>query len=135
VQRQDEREGQDRGPVREVLDDVGRELRDRRAQVVEGLAYVVLLAGVLYLFSSVGQDSGNWYDVTHRTTLAAIGIGLLLGGAAVAALALVVDGQVRRSTRPGAVPRHIKSRRRVYGAMALGVALAAAGTLALIAWS
>jgi hypothetical protein len=126
---------QDRGPVREVLDDVRTELWDRRAQVVAALGYVVLTAGVLYLFSSIGADSRNWYDVTHRTTLAAIGIGLLLGCLPVFAAALVVDGRVRRDARPGAVPRHLRSRRRIQLVMLAAALLAAAGAAALAAWS
>ena len=135
VQQQAERGDRADSQFREILSDVGQEVRDRRAQLVEALAYVVLLAGGLYLFSAVGADSGNWYDVTRRTTLAAIGIGLLCGGLLLSALALVVDAGVRRRARPGAVPRHLRSRRRVYGAMAVGALLAGAGATALVAWS
>ena len=122
------------GTVREVLGDVWQEARDRRAQLAAGVAYAVLLAGVLYLFSAVGADSGDWYDVTRRTTLAAVGVGLLVGGVLLGGLALLVDADVRRRTRPGAVPRHLRSRRRVVAAMGAGALLAAVGVAALLGW-
>lgn len=117
----------DPGPVREVLDDLVTQLRRRRAQLLEAVTCIVLLAGALYLFSSIGEDSGNWYDTVQRSTLAAIGVGLLLLSVALGGVTLAVDRGVRRRAQPGALPYHLRSRRRLVGAMVLAGLLAAGG--------
>ena len=121
--------------VREVLDDVRGELWHRRAQVCAALSYVVLLFGFLVLFSSIGEDSHHWYDTVERTTLTAVGIGMLALFLALGALTLAVDKDVRRRTVPGAEPRYLRSRRRFVTALACGVALCGAGVVALATWA
>ena len=120
------------GPVREVVEDLVHQVRQRRAQVLEALTYVVLLGGGLYLFSAIGEDSRNWYDTVARTTLGAIGVGVLLLGVLLGGLTLAVDRSVRRRTQPGALPCHLRSRRRLTAAMGAGALLAAAGLVALL---
>lgn len=74
----------DQGVLREVYEDLRDELVQRRVQVLAAAAYVVLWLGFLYLFSSVGEDSRTFEDVHRRTTLAAVGTGLLAVGSAAA---------------------------------------------------
>lgn len=122
-------------PLREMMHDLFIEVRDRRAQLLAVLTYVVLASGTLFLFSSIGEDSGDAYDTVARTTLAAVSIGMLAAGVLLGALTLAVDAGVRRRVRPGALRRHLQHRIRVVVAMAAGVALIAAGSFALNRWS
>lgn len=122
------------GPGREILDDVRTELRRRRTQLAAALTYVVLGAGGIYLFSSLGADSDEWYDSVDRTTLALVAIGLLSLGIVCGAVTIMMDrrraqGPRERST---ALPIH---RGRVMTAMAVGAVLIGAGAVALRSWS
>lgn len=121
--------------LREVVQDIRDELWQRRAQACAAVSYTVLLAGFLYLFSSIGQDSRQWYDTVQRTTLTAVGIGLLALFVALGALTLLVDRDVRRRTLPGAEPRYLRHRGRFVAALACGVVLGAAGVVALSVWT
>lgn len=122
-------------PLREVLDDVRTEVRTRRAQVLAGLTYAVLVAGGLYLFSSIGEDSGEHYDEVYRTTLAGVGVGVLALGVLLGIVTLAVDRDVRRRATPGAPRRHLRSRRRLVVTMVMCVGLISAGLFALAGWS
>lgn len=123
------------GLLQEVVDDVRTELRRRRLQVLAAVAYLVLAAGGLYLFSSIGEDSGDLADVHRRTTLAAVGTGLLAGGVLLCVATLVLDGVDRRRVTPGREPGARPDRRRLALATAGGTAAVAAGLLALSRWS
>lgn len=122
----------EQGVLREVWDDVRGELRQRRLQVLAGCGYAVLLFGILYLFSSVGEDSRTFSDVHRRTTLAAVGSGLLALGTLWCVVTLGLAGAARRR----AVPAHLLPNRRrlVLGAVG-GTALVALGVVALLRWS
>lgn len=121
-------------PIREVLDDARTELSNRRAQVLGGLTYLVIGAGALFLFSSIGEDSRQWYDTTPRTSLAWAGIVILAVGIAVGVVTLLVDANVRRRTRPYGRLHPLGSRRGVMAAMAVAVVLIALGLFALATW-
>lgn len=122
------------GVLREVWDDLRDELVRRRLQVVAALGYVVQAAGTLYLFSSVGEDSGTIADVHRRTTLAAVGTGLLAVGSLWCLVTLLLDRAARR--RPVPVPaHHLPDRRRLVVGAAGGTALVALGVVALLRWS
>jgi hypothetical protein len=123
------------GPVREVLDDVRNELRLRRVQVLAAFTYLVLALGGLYLFSSIGEDSNGRSDTVLRTTLAAVGIGLLAFGVLMGGVTLVVDRYQRGRSSLSAPYHLLHSRLRVVVAMAAGVALIAAGLAALTRWT
>jgi hypothetical protein len=123
------------GPVREVLDDVRHEFRLRRAQVLAALTYVVLAAGGLYLFSSIGQDSHGRSDTVYRTTLTAVGIGLLALGVLMGGVTLAVDRYQRRRASLSTPYHPLHSRLRVVVAMAVGAVMIAAGMAALARWS
>jgi hypothetical protein len=122
-------------PLREILHDLVTEVRDRRAQLLAALTYVVLASGGLFLFSSIGEDSGDAYDTVARTTLAGVSIGILSAGVLLGALTLAVDAGVRRRVRPGALRRHVQHRIWMVMAMTAGVALIATGSWALTRWS
>lgn len=122
-------------PLREVLDDVLTEMRTRRAQLLAGLTYVVLTAGGLYLFSSIGEDSGEQYDQVYRVTLTGVGVAILALGVLLGLVTLAVDRDVRRRATPGAPPRHLRSPHRIVVAMLVGVVLISAGLFALTRWS
>jgi len=121
--------------LREILDDVRTELWQRRSQVLAGLTYVVAGFGALYLMSSRAADSGQWYDSQERTTLAAVGIGLLAVGVLLGAVTLAVDREIRRGlvATPGA--GQLCSRARVVAVMVIGTALVVVGSKALASWS
>lgn len=122
-------------PVREVLDDVRNELRLRRVQVLAALTYLVLASGGLYLFSSIGEDSHGRSDTVYRTTLTAVGIGLLALGVLMGGVTLGVDRYQRRRASLSTPYRPLHSRLRVVVAMAVGAALIAAGLVALARWT
>jgi len=84
-------------PLREIVHDLVIEVRDRRAQLLAALTYVVLAAGGLFLFSSIGEDSGQRYDNVARTTLAWVGMVIL---AVLGVLTLLVHTNVRRRMQP-----------------------------------
>ena len=121
--------------LREILDDVRTEFRQRRSQLLAGCTYVVIGFGGLYLLSARGEDSGQWYDTQDRTTLAAVGVGLLVVGVLLGAVTLAVDRGMRRRLVPGERSGHLCSRKRVIAVMVAGVALIAVGVSALAAWS
>jgi hypothetical protein len=120
-----------RGPLHEVLEDVRAELRQRRARLLASLTYVMVGFGGLYLLSSTPRDSGQRWDSMGRTTVAAIGIGLLGSGVLLGAVTLAVDRNVRRRETLGAPPSHVHSRGRVIAAMVIGVVLIAVRLAAL----
>lgn len=122
------------GLLREVVDDLRDEWRVRRVQVLAVAAYVVLLAGGLYLFSSVGEDSRTFSDVHRRTTLAAVGTGLLAFGVLLSVTALAVERAVRLHPTPG---RHLllPNRRWLAVATACGCLLTALRVVALGRWT
>jgi hypothetical protein len=120
-------------PLREIWDDLRTEARQRRAQLLAALTYVVLGAGGLYLYSSTGPDSDDWYDSVDRTTLAGVGIGLLTLGVLIGALTLRVDRSLQRSTTPGSAARPLR-RARLVAAMASGGVLVVAGVVAIRVW-
>jgi hypothetical protein len=122
-------------PLREILDDVRTEFWRRRSQLLAGCTYVVIGFGCLWLLSSRGEDSGQWYDTQDRTTLAAVGVGLLVVGVMMGAVTLVVDRDLRRDLAPGASSSHLCSRGRVVAAMVIGGVLAGVGVAALAAWT
>jgi hypothetical protein len=122
-------------PLREILDDVRTECWQRRSQLLAGCTYVVTGFGGLYLLSARGEDSGQWYDTQDRTTLAAVGIVLLVIGVLLGAVTLAVDRGMRRRLVPGESSRHLCSRPRVVAVLLVGVALVAVGVTALAAWS
>jgi heme/copper-type cytochrome/quinol oxidase subunit 2 len=124
------------GPMREVLDDVRTELRLRRAQVLAGLTYVSVAAGGLYLLSSLGKDSAMHWDSMDRSTVASIGIALLVLGCVLGGVTLMVDRAVRhteRSTSGRPVP--LRSRVGVVIAMVIAAALTTVGVVAVLGWS
>ena len=123
------------GLLREILDDVRTECRQRRSQLLAGCTYLLVGFGGLYLLSSWGEDSGRRYDVHDRTTLAAVGVGLLVVGVVVGALTLATDRSMRRGLVPGASSGHLCSRGRVVTTMILGAVLVALGLAALVAWA
>jgi hypothetical protein len=96
-------------PLREIVDDVRTELWRRRTQLLAGCTYVVIGFGCLWLLSSRGEDSGQWYDTQDRTTLAAVGVALLVVGVIVGVVTLVVDRGLRRGLAPGASSSHLCS--------------------------
>lgn len=122
------------GVIREVWDDLRGEVSSRRLQVAAAFGYVVLTAGFLYLFSSIGEDSRTFSDVHRRTTLAAVGTGLLALGSVWCVLTLLLDRAARNRTFP--VPAHqLPNRRRlVVGALG-GVVLVGLGVVGLVRWS
>ena len=120
-------------PQREIWDDLRAEARQRRAQLLAALTYVVLGAGGLYLYSSTGPDSDDWYDSVDRTTLASVGIGLLTLGVVIGALTLRVDRSLQRSTTLGSAPRPLR-RAHLVAAMAGGAVLVVAGVVAIRVW-
>jgi hypothetical protein len=122
------------GPLREVLDDVRTELSNRRAQVLGVLTYLVVGAGALFLLSSIGEDSGQWYDTVERTTLAWIGIVILTAGILLGAVTLLVDAIVRDRMVPYGRLHPLRSRRRLMTAVAIATALIALGLAALATW-
>lgn len=117
--------------LQEIFDDVRTELWRRRSQVLAGLSYVLVGFGALYLMSSRGADSGQWYDTHERTTLAAIGVALLAIGVLLGAVTLAVDRDIRRSLVPGAGAGQLCCRRRVVAVLVVGTALLVGGALAL----
>lgn len=121
--------------LREILDDARAELRQRRSQLLAGCTYIVVSFGGLYLLSARGEDSGLAYDVHDRTTLAAIGVGLLVVGVLLGAVTLAVDRNLRRRWVPGASSLHLCSRGRVVSSMIIAAVLVAVGLAALAAWS
>jgi hypothetical protein len=121
-------------PFREVLDDLRTELSNRRAQALGLLTHLVVGAGALFLFSSIGEDSRQWYDTTPRTSLAWAGIVILAVGIGVGVVTLLVDKNVRRRTRPYGRLHPLGSRRAVLAAMAVAAALIALGLFALATW-
>ena len=121
-------------PFREVLDDLRTELSNRRAQALGLLTYLVVGAGALFLFSSIGEDLRQWYDTTPRTSLAWAGIVILAVGIGVGVVTLLVDKNVRRRTRPYGRLHPLGSRRAVLAAMAVAAALIALGLFALATW-
>ena len=124
------------GPMREVLDDVRTELWLRRAQVLGGLTYVAVAAGGLYLLSSRGKDSAMHWDSMDRSTVASIGIALLVLGCVLGGVTLMVDRAVRhteRSTSRRPVP--LRSRVGVVIAMVIAAALTTVGVVAVRGWS
>ena len=123
------------GLLREILDDVRTEVWQRRCQVLAGCTYVFVGFGCLYLLSSRGEDSGQWYDTQDRTTLAAVGVGLLVLGVSLGAVTLAVDRSMRRRLVPGASSGHLCSRGRVVTITGIGVVLVAVGLAALAAWA
>lgn len=125
----------DDGVLREVLDDLRGEAHQRRVQLLAALAYVVLAAGLLYLFSSIGEDSGSFEDVHERTTLAAVGTGLSAAGTLLCVVTSVARHRVRTSPAMGREPATLPSRRGLAVATALGVALVGSGLLALSRWT
>jgi ABC-type uncharacterized transport system permease subunit len=122
------------GLLREVLDDLRDELRLRRVQVLAAVAYIVLAAGGLYLFSSIGEDSRAFWDVHRRTTLAAIGTGLLGLAVLLSITTLVLERAERLRPTPGRQPGVLPSRRGLVAATVVGIVLAALGVLALSRW-
>jgi hypothetical protein len=121
-------------PGREILDDVLTELRRRRTQLLAALTYIVLGAGAIYLFSSLGADSDEWYDTVDRTTLAGVGIGLLALAIMLGAGTLTVDRKLsQRQYGPTSTPR--LRRGRVVAAMAVAAVLIGGGVVALRSWS
>ncbi|MDF2966422.1 MAG: hypothetical protein K0Q93_200 [Nocardioidaceae bacterium] len=120
--------------LQEILDDVRTELWRRRSQVLAGLTYVLVGFGALYLMSSRGADSGQWYDTQERTTLAAVGIALLALGVLIGAVTLAVDREIRRGLMPGAGTGQLCSRGRVVAVMVIAAALVIVGATALASW-
>lgn len=120
--------------LQEILDDVRTELWRRRSQVLAGLTYVLVGFGALYLMSSRGADSGQWYDTQERTTLAAVGIALLALGVLIGAVTLAVDREIRRGLMPGAGAGQLCSRGRVVAVMVIAAALVVVGATALASW-
>ena len=125
----------EQGLLQEVVDDLRTELRRHRVQVLAGVAYVVLGAGGILLFSAVGEDSGDFADVHRRTTLAAIGTGVLALGVLLCAATLVVDALVRRRAAAAYELRHLPERRRLVLVTVGGAVLVALGIVALARWS
>lgn len=121
------------GPLREIWDDLRTEARRRRAQLLAASSYVALVAGGLYLYSSTGPDSDEWYDSVDRTTLAGVGIGLLALGVVLGAVSLRVDRILQRSTTLQVAPQPLR-RARVITAMAVGAVLIVAGIVAVRVW-
>jgi hypothetical protein len=121
-------------PFREVLDDLRTELSNRRAQVLGVVTYLVVGAGALFMFSSIGEDSRQWYDTVPRTTLAWAGIAILVVAILLGVVTLLVDTNVRRRTRKYGRLHPLASRRRVMAAMAVAAALIALGLYALATW-
>ncbi len=126
---------EERGLLQEVYEDLRHEVRLRRVQLLAGVAYTVLVAGGLYLFSSVGEDSHDFSDVHRRTTLAAVGVGLLVLAVLLCVLTGLLDRAARRRTEPGRERRVLPDRRWLAGMTTLGVVLVALGSLALTRWS
>jgi uncharacterized membrane protein HdeD (DUF308 family) len=122
------------GLLQEILDDVRTELWRRRSQVLAGLTYVLVGFGALYLMSSRGADSGQWYDTQERTTLAAVGIALLAVGVLLGAVTLAVDRRIRRTLVPGTGAGQLCCRRRVVAVLVVGTALVVVGAAALASW-
>ena len=120
--------------LREILDDVRTESWRRRSQLLAGCTYVVIGFGCLWLLSSRGEDSGQWYDTQDRATLAAVGVCLLVVGVIVGTVTLAVDRDIRRSLALGESSGHLCSRGRVEAAMVVAGALAAVGVTALATW-
>jgi len=123
------------GLLREILDDARTELWARRSQVLAALTYVLVGFGVLYLLSSRGADSGQWYDTQERTTLAAVGVVLLGLGVLLGAVTLAVDHDVRRRHVPRTSSDLPCNRGRVVAVMVVGAALVAVGLSALATWT
>ena len=123
------------GLLREVYDDLRHEARLRRLQLLAGLAYAVLAAGGLYLFSAVGEDSGDFADVQGRTTLAAVGTGLLAVSSVLCGLTVVLVRADRRRPSSGREPGVLPDGRLLAATTALAVALTALGAWALTRWS
>lgn len=121
--------------LREVVDEVRHEVRRRPVQLLAATAYVLLAIGGLYLFSSVGEDSRTVSDVHRRTTLAAVGTGLLGLGVVVCGATFVLDRTARRRVDAGPYGRVLPNRRRLGGMTVLGTALAGLGVWALTRWS
>lgn len=110
------------------------ELSNRRAQVLGLLTYLVVGGGALFLLSSIGEDSGQWYDTVDRTTLAWVGIAVLAIGIILGVVTLMVDTTVRRRMQPHGRLHPLRSRLRVMAAMALAAALIGSGLFALATW-
>lgn len=125
----------DDGILREVFDDLRHETHRRRVQLLATLAYLVLAGGGLYLFSSIGEDSGSIEDVHERTTLAAVGTALSAVGVVLCVVTLLVERRVRTRPSPGREPGTLPSRGRLSAATVMGGALVAVGLLALGRWS
>lgn len=120
-------------PLREIWDDLRTEARQRRAQLLAAVTYVALGAGGLYLYSSIGPDSDDWYDSVDRTTLAGVGIGLLALGVSLGAVSLLVDRTLQRSTTLRSAPKPLR-RGRLLAAIAVGAVLIVAGVVAIRVW-
>lgn len=125
----------DDGVLREVLDDLRHEAHRRRVQLLAALAYLVMAGGVLYLFSSIGEDSGSFEDVHDRTVLAGVGTGLTAAGVVLCVLTLVAERRVRLDPTPGREPGALPSRGRLVGATVLGATLVVLGLVALGRWT
>jgi hypothetical protein len=122
--------------MREVLDDVRTELWLRRAQVLAGLTYVAVAAGGLYLLSSRGKDSDQFYDSMDRSTVASTAIALLAVGFVLGGVTLMVDRAVRRAERRASRrPVPLRSRVGVVIAMVIAAALTTVGMVAVPGWS
>jgi hypothetical protein len=123
------------GLFREVVDELKDEWQVRWLQVLAVVAYVVVVLGGLYLFSSIGEDSRTFEDVHRRTTLAAVGTGVLVLGVLLSLTTLAVERAVRLHPTPGGQRAVLPNRRWLTVAAVGGCALAALGVVALTRWT